>query len=109
MNETFCVFIRGIPLAAFPILISERFLLPYNYGNLSRSSPLRQNLVAATTKKLWKRLHDPRQVVTCHGDDGYTFDGFPCDSNICIPYHLVCDGQTDCEGKINSSCNSICS
>ncbi|XP_023727588.1 low-density lipoprotein receptor-like [Cryptotermes secundus] len=88
----------GIPLAAFPVFFSGRFLLPSHYGNLSRSLPLRQHLAPDTTSKLWKRLHGPRQVVTCHGEDGHTFDGFSCGSNICIPYHWVCDGQTDCEG-----------
>ena len=44
-------------------------------------------------------LNDPQKVVVCHRDDGRQFDGFPCDDNVCVPLHWVCDRDTDCEGK----------
>lgn len=95
----FFAFIGGMPLAAFPILFPGRFFLPQRHCNLSRTLPQRQHFASDATSKPWKCLHDPRQVVTCHGDGGHIFDGFSCDSDTCITFRWVCNGHTDCEGK----------
>lgn len=88
---------RAVPLASIPVLFPGTFLLPYGY-NLSGSLSPRQHFQPVTRNKLWRTLTSQKKVV-CHGDDGHEFDGFPCEDNICVPLHWVCDGDIDCKGK----------
>jgi len=69
------------------------FLLPYFGGNITKS------LLPEIKNRQRSTLNGPQKVVVCHGDDGRQFDGFPCDDNVCVPLHWVCDRDTDCEGK----------
>jgi hypothetical protein len=80
-------------------MFSGSFLMSYYDGNLSKSLTYGQHLAPETKNKLWRTLKSPQEIVTCHGDDGNPFDGFPCGDNVCVPLHWVCDGETDCEGK----------
>jgi hypothetical protein len=92
IGNNYCVYIRTLSLAEIPVSLCS-FLVPYYSGNITKS------LVPEMRNRRWSALNGPQQVVMCHGDDGHQFDGFPCDDNVCVPLHWVCDRDTDCEGK----------
>ncbi|XP_021926324.1 low-density lipoprotein receptor-like isoform X2 [Zootermopsis nevadensis] len=85
-----------VPLASVPLWFPRSFLLPYNLNHNISLSP-RQQFEPLARNKLWRTLRGS-QTVVCYGDDGRPFDGFPCEDNVCVPLHWVCDGDADCKG-----------